>query len=90
MNTRLMQFLGLMFLIISIAMTLLVYQSTLQVGGGLSTMLAAGLVAWGILALPELAIGLWLLVKGTRAAKIGDISDDLIRLVQREGRIGVE
>jgi len=90
LNARLMQFLGLVFLIISVAMTLLVYQSTMQVGDGLSTMLAAGLVAWGILALPELAIGLWLLVKGTRAARIGDISDDLIRLVQREGRIGVE
>ena len=50
----------------------------------------SGMIAWAIMALPELAIGLWLMAKGTREARIGDVSGDLIPLVQKEGRISVE
>ncbi len=55
----------------------------------LPMLVASGLIAWGIFALPELIIGLWLTLRGTREARIGDVSGDLIPLVQREGRIGV-
>ena len=72
-------------------MTIIVYQSTMMVSGpDLFTMIASGMVAWAILALPELVIGLWLIAKGTREARIGDVSGDLIPLVQKEGRISVD
>ncbi|MHA2140528.1 MAG: hypothetical protein ACXADC_14400 [Candidatus Thorarchaeota archaeon] len=89
MNPRLSQGLGLILLVISAAMSYLVYQSTIEVGGDVGTLITSGIIAWGILGLPELAIGLWLLVKGTRDARVGDISGKLIPLVQKEGRIGV-
>lgn len=72
-------------------MTLIVYQSTIMVSGpDLFTMIASGMIAWAIVALPELVIGLWLIAKGTREARIGDVSGDLIPLVQKEGRISVD
>ncbi|MHA2211049.1 MAG: hypothetical protein ACXABV_17985 [Candidatus Thorarchaeota archaeon] len=89
MNPRLSQLLGLILLIICVAMSYIVYQATIQVGGDLGTLITSGIIAWGILGLPELAIGLWLMVKGTRDARVGDISGKLIPLVQKEGRIGV-
>ena len=89
MNPRLSQLLGLILLIICAAMSYIVYQSTIQVGGEIGTLLTSGIIAWGILGLPELAIGLWLIVKGTRDARVGGISGKLIPLVQKEGRIGV-
>ncbi|MFW9806867.1 MAG: hypothetical protein ACFFFK_09075 [Candidatus Thorarchaeota archaeon] len=72
-------------------MTYLVYQYTMT-SGSPDVMIAimSGMIAWAIMALPELAIGLWLLAKGTREARIGDVSGDLIPLVQKEGRISVE
>lgn len=88
-NPRLAQFLGLLLIIVSVAMTYLVYQSTIDVGGDIGVMLTSGVIAWAILGLPELAIGLWLLVRGTREARVGDVSGKLISVVQREGRIGV-
>jgi hypothetical protein len=89
MNPRLSQFLGVIFLVICAAMSYIVYQSTIQVGGDVGTLITSGIIAWGILGLPELAIGLWLIVKGTRDARVGDISGEIIPLVQKEGRIGV-
>ena len=72
-------------------MTIIVYQSTMMVSGpDLFTMVASGMVAWAIVALPELVIGLWLIAKGTREARIGDVSGHLIPLVQKEGRISVD
>ena len=90
MHPRLAQFLGIILVIVSGAMTLIVYQSTMTVGGDVITLIASGMVAWAILALPELVIGLWLIAKGTREARIGDVSGDLISLVQKEGRISVD
>ncbi|MHA2378434.1 MAG: hypothetical protein ACXADS_04095 [Candidatus Thorarchaeota archaeon] len=90
MNPRLSQLLGLIFVIVSGAMTYIVYRSTLDVGGTLEVMITSGIIAWAILGLPELAIGLWLLVRGTRAARVGDLSERLIPIVQREGRIGAD
>lgn len=90
MNPRLAQLLGFILIIVSVAMTLLVYQGTLTSGESeFLILIASGIIAWGILALPELIIGLWLLAKGTREAHVGDVSGDLIPLVQKEGRIGV-
>jgi hypothetical protein len=72
-------------------MTFIVYQSTMMVEGqDFLTMIASGMVAWAIVALPELVLGLWLIVKGSREARIGDVSGDLIPLVQKEGRISVD
>ena len=72
-------------------MTYLVYQFTIT-SGNPDAMIAwtSGMIAWAIMALPELVIGLWLVAKGTREARIGDVSGDLIPLVQKEGRISVE
>ena len=90
MNPRLAQLLGIILMFVCGAMTLLVYQSTLTVGGDIVTLITSGMIAWAILALPELIIGLWLLAKGTREARIGDVSGELITLVQKEGRISVD
>jgi len=71
-------------------MTLIVYQGVLDVPQDeVIILISSGLISWGILALPELIIGLWLIAKGTREARIGDVSGALIPLVQKEGRIGV-
>lgn len=90
MNPRLSQLLGIILIVISGAMTLIVYQGAIGVPmESIPTIIASGLIVWGIIALPELIIGLWLLTKGTREARIGDVSGELITLVQKEGRIGV-
>jgi hypothetical protein len=89
-NPKLAQFVGLILVIICGAMTLIVYQSVMIVGGDVMTLIASGMVAWAILALPELILGLWLIARGTREARIGDVSGDLISLVQKEGRISVD
>ncbi len=71
-------------------MTLIVYQATMMLeSDDIITIITSMTIAWGIFALPELVIGLWLLAKGTREARIGDVSGELIPLVQKEGRIGV-
>ena len=90
MNPRLAQLLGIILIVVCGAMTLVVYQSTMMVGGDVMTLITSGMIAWAILALPEMIIGLWLIAKGTREAQIGDVSGRLITLVQKEGRIGVE
>lgn len=91
MNPRLAQFLGIIFVVVCGAMTLIVYQSTMMIEGqDFLTLITSGLIAWAILAFPELIIGLWLIAKGTREARIGDVSGDLISLVQKEGRISVD
>lgn len=91
MHPRLLQLVGFILVIVSFAMTYLVYQYTMT-SGNPDVMIAimSGMIAWAIMALPELAIGLWLMAKGTREARIGDVSGDLIPLVQKEGRISVE
>ncbi len=90
MNPRLAQLLGIILIVVCGAMTLVVYQSTMMVGGDVMTLIASGMIAWAILALPEMIIGLWLIARGTREARIGDVSGDLITLVQKEGRISVD
>ena len=90
MHPRLLQLLGIILVVVCGAMTLIVYQSTMTVGGDVMTLVASGMIAWAILALPELIVGLWLIAKGTREARIGDVSGDLISLVQKEGRISVD
>ena len=90
MNPRLAQFLGIILIVVCGAMTLVVYQSTMMVGGDVMTLIASGMIAWAILALPEMIIGLWLIARGTREARIGDVSGTLITLVQKEGRISVD
>ena len=90
MHPRLLQLVGLILLIVSVAMSYIVYQSTMMISEpDLSILIASGMVAWAIVALPELVVGLWLIVKGSREARIGDVSGDLIPLVQKEGRISV-
>jgi hypothetical protein len=65
-------------------MTLIVYYSTMMTpSSDLLVTIASGMVAWALLAMPELIIGLWLVAKGTREARIGDVSGDLIPLVQK-------
>jgi len=91
LHPRLLQLLGFILVIVSIAMTFIVYQSTMMIEGQeIIIMIASGMVAWAIVALPELVLGLWLIAKGTREARIGDVSGDLIPLVQKEGRISVD
>ena len=90
LNPRLSQLLGIILVIISIPMTFIVYQSAIEVGRpDFMTLISSFMIAWAILALPELIIGFWLIAKGTREAKVGDVSGDLIKLVQKESRIGV-
>ncbi|MFX1561597.1 MAG: hypothetical protein ACFFBL_13490 [Promethearchaeota archaeon] len=91
MHPRILQLVGFILLIVSVAMSYIVYQSTIMTGEpDLFIMITSGMVAWAIVALPELVIGLWLIAKGTREARIGDVSGDLIPLVQKEGRISVD
>ena len=89
-NPRLAQLLGLFLLLIAAAMTYLVYLGVMAIPEEPSLLLVSGIVAWGILALPELAVGLWLIIKGTHGARTSQVSDRLVQLVQREGRISVE
>lgn len=91
MHPRILQLVGFILLIVSVAMSYIVYQSTIMTAEpDLFIMITSGMVAWAIVALPELVIGLWLIAKGTREARIGDVSGDLIPLVQKEGRISVD
>lgn len=85
MNPRLAQFIGLILIIISIVMGWWVYDITVTAGRALES----AVISWAILGLPEFAIGLWLISKGTREARIGGVGDRLLPLVQREGRISV-
>jgi hypothetical protein len=90
-HPRILQLVGFILLIVSAAMSYIVYQSTLTSGNpDVMTTIMSGVVAWGIMALPELVVGFWLIAKGTREARIGDVSGDLIPLVQKEGRISVD
>ena len=91
MHPRILQLVGLILVIVTVAMTFIVCQSVMMSSApNLFTMITSGIVTWAIIALPELVIGLWLLAKGTREARIGDVSGDLIPLVQKEGRISVD
>ena len=91
MHPRILQLVGFILLIACAAMSYIVYQSTMMISGSdVVIMIASGMIAWAIVALPELVIGLWLIAKGTREARIGDVSGDLIPLVQKEGRISVD
>jgi len=89
MSGRLQQLIGILLVLVSLAMSYVVYTSTLGVSDDIGLLLTSGLVAWAILALPELALGLWLISRGSRQAKLSDISSDLIPLVQEEGRMSV-
>ncbi|MHA1135343.1 MAG: hypothetical protein ACTSSE_02535 [Candidatus Thorarchaeota archaeon] len=90
MNPRLSQLLGIILIIASIAMTMIVCQGTLTLEtADILILIASGMVTWVMMAMPLLIVGLWLVAKGTREARIGDVSGDLIPLVQKEGRIGV-
>ncbi len=90
MSGRLKQLVGIFLLIVGIAMSWVVYQATMTVGGDTTTLITSGIIAWGLLALPEIAIALWLISSGGKEARVGDIAGDLIPLVQKEGRISVD
>ncbi|MHA2320357.1 MAG: hypothetical protein ACXACG_01770, partial [Candidatus Thorarchaeota archaeon] len=91
MHPRILQLVGFILLIVCAAMSYIVYQSTMMTAEpDIIILITSGMVAWAIVALPELVIGLWLIAKGTREARIGDVSGDLIPLVQKEGRISVD
>lgn len=91
MHPRILQLVGFILLIACAAMTYIVYQATMMTSQpDLGTLVASGMIAWAILGLPELVLGLWLIAKGTREAHIGDVSGDLIPLVQKEGRISLD
>jgi hypothetical protein len=90
LNPRLSQLLGIILVVLFVAMSLIVDQAVLNLPQDeILIVISSGLIAWGILALPELIIGLWLITKGTREVRIDDMSGALIPLVQKEGRIGV-
>lgn len=90
MNPRFVQLLGIILVILAGAMAYLVYSVTVDMPVELGMKLVSGIIAWGILGLPELAIGLWLVSRGSREGRIGDVSARLIPLVQKEGRISVD
>lgn len=91
MHPRILQLVGIILLIACAAMSFIVYQSAIMLPDPeLFTMIAAGIITWSIIALPELVIGLWLIAKGTQEARIGIVSGELIALVQKEGRISVD
>jgi DNA-binding Lrp family transcriptional regulator len=91
LNPRIAQLLGLILIIVSAAMTLIVYQATMTVGStDLIIVISSGMISWAILAMPELIIGLWLIAKGSRESRIEDVSGKLIPLVQKEGRITLQ
>ena len=90
MSGRLKQLIGVFLLIVGIAMSWLVYESAMNVEGGPTTIILSIVVTWGLLALPEIAVAIWLISSGGKEAKVGDIAGDLIPLVQKEGRISVD
>ncbi|OLS31507.1 MAG: hypothetical protein ThorAB25_02290 [Candidatus Thorarchaeota archaeon AB_25] len=90
-HPRILQLVGFILLIVCAAMSYIVYQSTMMTAEpDIFILITSGMVAWAIVALPELVIGLWLITKGTREVRIGGVSGQLIHLVQKEGRIGVD
>ncbi len=59
MHPRILQLLGFILVLVAAAMSFIVYQSTMMVSEpDLFTMITSGMVAWAIIALPELVIGL--------------------------------
>jgi len=72
------------------AMAFLVYTATVGMAIDLGIKIASGAIGWGILGLPELAIGLWLVSRGMREGRVGDVSAKLVPLVQKRGRISVD
>ncbi len=78
-----------MLIVISLAMSLVVYQAAIDTGASGTDLIASGLIVWGVLAFPELAIGFLLIIRGGRQSKLKDVSGDIIRIVTREGRISV-
>ncbi len=89
MSGRLQQLIGVLLVLVSLAMSYVVYTSTLGLSDDVGLLLTSGLVAWAIVALPELALGLWLLSRGSRQVRLSDISGGLIPLIQEEGRMSV-
>lgn len=65
-SPRLTQFVGIVLIVVSAAMSILVYQATVEAGESMNELLAPFLISWGILALPELVIGFWLIIHGAR------------------------
>jgi DNA-binding Lrp family transcriptional regulator len=89
-NPRFVQILGIILVILAIAMVYLVYDATAGLSAELGVKIFSGLIAWGILGFPELAIGLWLISRGLRESRLSDVSAKLIPLVQKQGRISVD
>ncbi|MBD3406518.1 MAG: hypothetical protein GF411_10430 [Candidatus Lokiarchaeota archaeon] len=89
MKGRISQIFGFVLILVGFALLPITYQSaTLFVTG--SDVLLYTLTSWGVIGFPGVLLGLFLLVKGTREAKVGDITGSIIKIVQSEGRIGVE
>jgi hypothetical protein len=89
MSARISQLFGFILVIVSFAMGYIVYQSAIQVGGDLGTLITSAIIAWCIVGLPEFVIGLWLMSRGSRGAKLDKVADELIPIVQKEGRVSV-
>lgn len=66
-SPRLTQFVGIVLIVVSAAVSVLVYQATIEAGGSMNELLAPFLISWGMLALPELVIGFWLIIHGPHA-----------------------
>ncbi|TXT57305.1 MAG: hypothetical protein BAJATHORv1_10003 [Candidatus Thorarchaeota archaeon] len=89
MKGRISQILGLVLLLVGLALIPITYQSASELVSG-SDVLFYTLTSWAIIGFPGVIIGLYLIIRGTREAKVGDITGTLIRIVQREGRIAVD
>jgi len=90
MNPRVAQLIGIILVILAGTMAFLVYTTTSGMATDFGIKIASGVIAWGILGLPELAIGLWLVSRGMREGRVGDVSAKLVPLVQKKGRISVD
>jgi hypothetical protein len=65
-NPRFVQLLGIILVILAALMGYLVYNVIMNMGIEPGTRLLLGIVYWGILGFPELAIGVWLISRGMR------------------------
>ncbi len=90
MEPRLIQVVGAMLVVSSLLIGVMTYSASVEVVSDPSQVPMYAVIAWMILGLPGFAIGVWLFNHGKRKARVRDVSGDLIRLVQAEGRISVD
>ena len=71
-NPRFRRSLGLFLVAISAIFTYNLYVAILSYEADLQTLLMSGIVVWGSLCLPELATGVWLIVREVKIAESDD------------------